>query len=265
MFSWLIRAYQWRTSFVIAAVTTAALAVLWFWFVRDYPGGIHPAENIVSMREKTPGSWRRLLTNRNLILLTWAYFCLGYFQFIFFYWIYYYFGEVRHFGPDESARYTTLIFIIMGIMMPSGGWISDRLTRSYGVKFGRRVVPMLGLSLGALLLYTGTIVQGTAIAVLALALASGFASWCEGPFWASTMQVAEKQVGAACGILNTGGNLGGFLAPIFTPYIASRAGWSWGLYFGSIMAMMGVVACYFIDLSHQKNQLDTTEPSKASA
>src|ERR1051326_1489468 len=64
LFSWLIRAYQWRTSFVIAAVTTAALAVLWFWFVRDYPGGIHPAENIVSMREKTPGSWRRFLSDR---------------------------------------------------------------------------------------------------------------------------------------------------------------------------------------------------------
>src|SRR5262249_55760385 len=155
---------------------------------------------------------------------------LGYFQFIFFYWIYYYFGEVRHFGSTESARYTTLIFIIMGIMMPAGGWISDRLTRSYGAKFGRRVVPMVGLTLGAILLYLGTIVQGTAVAVIALSFATGFASWCEGPFWASTIQVADKQVGAACGILNTGGNVGGFLAPICTPYIAARAGWSWGLY-----------------------------------
>jgi len=248
LFSWLIGIYQWRTSFLIAAGTTAVLAVLWFWLVRDYPGGIHPAENAGSVREKSPTSWRRLLTNRNLIFLTLAYFCLGYFQYIFFYWIYYYFGQVRHFDSSQSATYTSLIFVTMGIMMPTGGWISDRLTRSYGVRFGRRVVPIVGLSLGALLLYFGTVVQGTAVTVLALSLASGFASWCEGPFWASAIEVADKQVGAACAILNTGGNLGGFLAPILAPYIASLAGWSWGLYSGSLMAIIGVIVCCFIDL-----------------
>jgi dipeptide/tripeptide permease len=54
-------------------------------------------------------------------------------------------------------------------------------------------------------------------------------------------------VGAACGILNFGGNLGGFFAPILTPYIASRAGWSWGLYAGSLIVMIGAAACYLID------------------
>jgi dipeptide/tripeptide permease len=56
-------------------------------------------------------------------------------------------------------------------------------------------------------------------------------------------------VGAACGILNFGGNLGGFFAPILTPYIASRAGWSWGLYTGSLIDIVRVVACYLIDPS----------------
>ena len=106
--------------------------------------------------------------------------------------------------------------------MPLGGWISDCVTRSSGAKSGRRVVPMVGMSLGAVLLYAGTIVPGTAAAVISLSLAIGFASWCEGPFWACAIEVSDKQVGAACGILNTGGNVGGFLAPIITPYIASR-------------------------------------------
>ena len=255
LFSWLISLYRWRISFVIAAIATAGLAVLWFWSVRDYPAGIHPAESSSSIRERPPSAWRRLFTNRNLMLLTLAYFCLGYFQYIFFYWIYYYFGQVRHAGFSQSARYTTIVFLTMGIMMPLGGWISDRLTRSYGAKIGRRVVPMVGLSLGALLLFAGTIVSGTAAAVLSLSLATGFASWCEGPFWASAIGVAGKQVGAACGILNTGANVGGFLAPILTPYIASRAGWSWGLYSGSVMAIAGVIACYFVDPTGQKNEL----------
>ena len=68
-------------------------------------------------------SWRRLLVNRNLALLTFAYLTVGYFEYIFFYWIYYYFGEVRHIGFAQSARYTTVIFLVMLVMMPLGGWI----------------------------------------------------------------------------------------------------------------------------------------------
>ena len=243
LFSWLIGLFQWRLSFVIAAVVTAGLAVPWFRSLRRETGD--------SVRKRIPTAWRRLFTNRNLMLLTLAYLCLGYFQYIFFYWIYYYLGQIRKVGFSESARYTTIIFITMGIMMPLGGWISDRLTQSRGAGFGRRAVPMIGLSLGAVLLYAGTIVPGTAAAVLSLSLATGFASWCEGPFWASTIEVADKQVGAACGILNTGGNVGGFLAPIITPFIASRAGWSWGLYAGSLMAIVGVMACYFVNHTGQ--------------
>src|SRR5688572_22870137 len=147
LFSWLISLYQWRMSFFIAAVATAALAVLWFWSVRDYPAG---AQVNRPAQENAPAAWRRLFTNRNLMLLTLAYFTLNYFQYIFFYWIYYYLGEVRQVGFTRSAMYTTIIFLTMGIMMPLGGWISDCLTRSYGAKLGRRAVPMIGLGLGGL-------------------------------------------------------------------------------------------------------------------
>jgi ACS family glucarate transporter-like MFS transporter len=242
LFSWLIGIYQWRTSFFIAAVATAGLGVLWFWAVRDYPDG---AQRNHASQSETPAAWSRLFANRSLMLLTLAYFALNYFQYIFFYWIYYYLGQVRQVGFTKSATYTTIIFLTMGIMMPLGGWISDRLTRSHGAGFGRRAVPMIGLSLGAILLYTSTIVPGNIAAVTMLSLATGFASWCEGPFWACAIEGADGHVGAACGILNTGGNIGGFLAPVITPYIAARAGWSWGLYSGSLMAIIGVIACYF--------------------
>jgi MFS family permease len=247
LFSWLMSLYRWRISFCIAALATAALAVVWFWSVRDHPVEIQPGGSGSAARERPPSAWRRLFTDRNLLLLTLAYFALGYFEFIFFYWIYYYFGQVRHMGFSQSARYTTILFLTMAVMMPLGGWLSDRLTLSFGGKFGRRAVPMAGLSLGAFLLYAGTIAPGTAATVLSLSLAIGFASWCEGPFWASAIEVAGQQVGAASAILNTGGNVGGFLAPILTPYIASRSGWSWGLYAGSLMAIVGVIACYFVD------------------
>lgn len=244
LFSWLMTLYRWRSSFGIAAVATAILALVWFWFVRNYPSDVDSGERSGTRRRRLPGGWRTLVTNRNLMLLTLAYFALGYFEYIFFYWIYYYFGQVRQIGFRQSAKYTTLIFVTMGIMMPIGGWVSDRLTRCYGATFGRRVIPIVGLCLGSVLLYAGTVASGITMSVLSFSLAIGFASWCEGPFWASAIELSGEQVGAACGILNTGGNAGGFIAPILTPYIASHAGWTWGLYAGSFMALMGALACY---------------------
>jgi nitrate/nitrite transporter NarK len=56
-------------------------------------------------------------------------------------------------------------------------------------------------------------------------------------------------VGAAGGIMNGVGNLGGVLAPVLTPYIAARAGWSWGLYFGSFIVLAGAVTWFFLQRS----------------
>jgi MFS family permease len=81
-----------------------------------------------------------------------------------------------------------------------------------------------------------------------MAFAMGFASFCEGPFWAMTIALGREQVGAACSILNTGSNLAGFIAPVLTPWIASFAGWSWGLYFGCFVILLGAAACWLVDL-----------------
>jgi MFS family permease len=245
LFSRLILISTWPGSFYIASVATALLALLWLRYVRKLPRGI----------DYTPGrrtdmqSWRRLLLNRNLVLLTFAYFTVGYFEYIFFYWIYYYFGEVRHTGFAQSARYTTVIFLVMMVMVPLGGWMSDALTRRYGPKLGRRVVPLVGLTIGALLLYLGVATSDSGAATVLLALAVGSASLCEGPFWAMAIDIGGLQVGAAGGIMNAGGNVGGFISPVLTPLVAKYFGWSWGLSAGSVMVVLGAVASWFVDVS----------------
>jgi ACS family glucarate transporter-like MFS transporter len=243
IFTWLMSRYGWRGSFYIAAVVTALLTLLWSSYVRGLP---HGAEHSAAARADAH-SWRRLLLNRNLGLLTFAYFTLGYFEYIFFYWIYYYFGEVRHTGFQQSARYTTVIFLTMMVMMPLGGWVSDRLTQKFGPKLGRRAVPIVGLTTGALLLYLGVAAESSGVSAVLLALAIGFTSMCEGPFWALAIDIGGAQVGAASGILNAGGNVGGFFSPVLTPLVAGFAGWSWGLYAGSVMVLLGAVACWFVD------------------
>ncbi len=245
IFTWILLRSSWRIPFLVAALATACLAAVWFWFARDYPSSTtaKPADHATRGTQ----SWAKLFTDRNLLLLTFAYSALGYFQYIFFYWMYYYFGEVLHLGAEASAKYTTILFLVEGAIMPLGGFVSDRLTRLYGQQFGRRIVPMAGLTLGAIFTYLATASAGVT-AVVCLTLAFALAAACEGPFWATVTELAGDRVGGASSILNTGAQVGGFFAPILTPLIASRAGWAWGLHAGSLIALSGVIAIYFVKI-----------------
>ncbi len=245
-FTWILGRYEWRIAFLLAAMAPGILAAVWLWFARDHP----PGEERVSTapREaRKAAPWLALFGDRNLMLLTYAYGALGYFQYIFFYWMYYYFGQVLHLGENVSARYTAIMFLVEGAIMPLGGLVSDRLARAYGPQFGRRWVPMAGLTLGAVFTCAGTVSAGL-IAVACFSLAFGLAACCEGPFWATVTEMAGDHVGSASSILNTGAQVGGFFAPVLTPMIASRFGWSWGLYAGVAVVSSGIVALYFVKM-----------------
>jgi MFS family permease len=245
VFSQLIASLGWRASFWIAAAATAVPVAVWFFAAGGRPRG--PSAPSTEEARAPRANWRGLLTNRSLLLLTAGYFCLSYFEYIFFYWIYYYFGEIRGLGPDRSAAYVTVLFVAMAVMLPLGGWVSDRLVLRYGHKTGRRIVPLIAMTLSAALLYAGAGADGTVTTVSFLALALGLAASCEGVFWGSAIDLGGKRVGAAGGILNTGGNLGGILSPIVTPFLAQRLGWTWSLHFASVVVVAGVLAWFFID------------------
>jgi ACS family glucarate transporter-like MFS transporter len=243
LFARLIALYGWRVSFALAGVATALLGLVWFYAARDRPTGTATAPGVRDGGGSL--SWRPLFTNRNLALLTLGYFTLNYFEYIFFYWIYYYFGEIRKAGAERSAVYTTIMLLTMAAMMPLGGWVSDRLTPRWGARTARRNVALAGMILSAVLLYIGTSLDRPLPVVALLSLALGFCVTAEGPFWASAIEAGGVQSGSATGIMNGIGNLGGLLAPVLTPFIAQRAGWSWGLYAASLFVLAGAISWLF--------------------
>jgi sugar phosphate permease len=261
LFAWMIPRCGWRNSFWLAGAATALLAAVWASYVRD-----RPSEHRSNRGTEAPfptdleteavdtyykQGLRKLLTNRNVMLLALGYSTVSYFEYIFFYWIYYYFREIRCMSQPETSTYTTVIFLAWVVMTPLGGWLSDRLIRIFGKRLGRPIVPAGGILLSALLLFLGTHVSSSWVVGALLALSFGSASASDGPFWAATIDAGGENVGAACGVLNTGSNIGGFIAPVLTPFIASFAGWSSSLYFGCFVATLGV-AIWFL--------MDTTEP-----
>jgi dipeptide/tripeptide permease len=65
----------------------------------------------------------------------------------------------------------------------------------------------------------------------------------EPAFWIVATTVGGRNGATAAGILNTGGNAGGFLAPIVTPWLSTAFGWQTGLAVGAAICLVGA-ACW---------------------
>ena len=248
LFTFMQARWGWRVGFCLSAAGTAALGLSWLWVRGDVfrttnatQQGAADSKNLIL--------WR-LLLDRDLILLTVAYAAANYFEYIFFYWLFYYFGQVRHIATQQSSTYTTLTWLSWAVMTPIGGWISDRAVATYGRRNGRRLVPIFALTLSAVLLYLATSSQNLAVMVSLLCVALGCAAATEGPFWVAASEIGSAHPAAAAGVMNTGGSIGGFLAPVITPFIAERGGWPTALSAGSAAVLGAVVLWFFVDARH---------------
>jgi MFS family permease len=248
LFTFMQARWGWRAGFCLSGVGTAALALAW-WRVRGNAFRITGVTPPGAVNSIDPGRWR-LLLNRNLVLLTVAYAATNYFEYIFFYWLFFYFGQVRHIATQQSAAYTTAIWLSWAVMTPMGGWLSDGAVAAYGRRNGRRLVPIFALTLSAVLLYLGTSAKNPIAMVSILCAALGCAAATEGPFWVAASEIGSAHPAAAAGVMNTGGSVGGFLAPVITPFIAGRGGWPAALYTGSAVVLGAVVLWFFMDAGH---------------
>jgi MFS family permease len=149
----------------------------------------------------------------------------------------------------------------MAACMPLGGWLSDRLQRNWGYRWGRAAVPSGGMLLSALFLATGLITSHPYLMVALFALAMGAHGTCEGPFWATAVELGGRRGGTSAGIFNTGGNALGGLAPTVTPWIGSVLGWGWGLGMASIICSLGAFLWLGIDPAERVADSQPAEPS----
>jgi MFS family permease len=94
----------------------------------------------------------------------------------------------------------------------------------------------------------GLLVQAHPLALVvcfALALAAGGA--CEGPCWATAVELGGRRGGTSAAIVNTGGNLGGLIAPVVTPWVGHLFGWNCSIALGSFACLIAVALWLGID------------------
>jgi ACS family glucarate transporter-like MFS transporter len=98
---------------------------------------------------------------------------------------------------------------------------------------------MGGFSVAAVTLFVGTRAADPYVAIGALSCSVAFLMATEGPFWSSAIDIAGAHAGAAGGIMNMAGNLGGVAATSLFPILVKQFGWAVALGSGSGLAIVG--------------------------
>jgi ACS family glucarate transporter-like MFS transporter len=246
---WLMTISGWRGSFFLTAPLGFFAATLWWRYVRNYPME-HPRVSKSELHlidadrppprdpSKEKGVWKRVLKDRNVLLLTLSYFCMNYFFYLVFNWFFFYLVRVRGVPEQEAGYLTSSQYIVGSIGATLGGYVCDRAAKTFGPRWGYRLLPIPCLILTSVLVIAGAMVENSYLAVALLALCSGLTQVTDPIYWGAIVSVAGRHASAASGVLNTGGNAVGGIGAIIVPLIADRLGWMAAIGSGAIFTLV---------------------------
>jgi ACS family glucarate transporter-like MFS transporter len=264
MFGPLMKLVGWPNAFIIAGFVTGLVGLLWLWYARNRPaehaavskqelilieGGLpyYGGEQGSRLSHAPSAAWRILLRNRSLVLLTVSYAAIGYFEYLFNFWEQHYFSKVRSVEVETSRVYAMCTKFSMAAGMFLGGALATRLVRGFGVRKGLVIVPVGGMLAGAILLLIAIQVEDADWMVFWLCLSQAAVGATEGPQWTIAIELGGSQGATAAGIFNTGGNLGGSLAPYGTAFISALFGWKVGIAAAGVVLLAGLTLWLWID------------------
>ncbi len=252
--------WGWRWSFYASALIGLAAGAIWYLMARDSPrehpwigkrelarieSGLPVPVGPASGREAPP--WRRIVSNRNVRVVTLAYFTFGYASYIFFTWFFIYLHQVLKLDLKKSTIYSTIAFLAIAIGSPLGGWVADVLVGRYGRRVGRCGVAAFGMGLAAVFLALATQVQSAQLASVALAGGAGALYLSQSAYWAVTADIAGPWAGFTSGLMNMGGQIGGAVTASLTPWIAKHFGWDASFLVAAALAAAGSAAWLLVD------------------
>jgi len=245
----------WRSALIASSLPALVMAIIWL----RMPDQLGQFTNPVSPISEEPKSTKiTRLQSRSFILLTISYTLQGYVGYIFVSWFYLYLVQERHFSLLNGAWMGSLPWALSIVSIPLGGIVSDRVSAGHlGPIWGRRLVPIVGMSLSGILISVGAHTESGWIAAVSLAFATAFVLCVEGPFWTMMMRIAQTKSGTAGGIMNMGSNAGGLLSPALTPLLATYIGWENSLHIAAVLAVIAA-ALWFGIRSDETRQIKST-------
>ncbi len=241
--SWVMVNYHWQSVFYLSALIGLVVALLWVFCSQDR----RSHGSAAPVTTPTPVPWRQILRSRSLWWLVASYACLGYVAYIYMSWFYLYLVNVRGIDLLRGGWLAAGPFLAILLFCPLGGWVTDKLVPTLGMRKARLSIGMLGMALAGGLIAVGAWVESQTMAIVCLSLGAGWLYFTVGAYWSVTTDLSKTHAGTLSGVMNTGANVGGVISPSLTPWLADHWGWTASLLFAAVIALCGGLMWMKID------------------
>jgi ACS family glucarate transporter-like MFS transporter len=253
----------WRAIFwVMGGIGFVWSALWWTWF-RNSPNemaGITAAElaeirvdRLTGERGEVP--WRRLFALPQLWLIAAAYFCYAWGSWFYFGWFTTWLIRGAGFSVEQMGLFASFPFVMGFLGNLAGGALSERLVERYGRKITYRWMTGVCLLVASGLLLGMSSVHGHRAIVLLATLGFGVMDLMLPSAWAMCMSIGGQYGGTATGVMNTAGNLGGWLCTIVFGYAVQATG-DYNLPLRGVAAMVLIAAMIFSQIDCTRGLAD---------
>ncbi|MDR5774692.1 MULTISPECIES: MFS transporter [unclassified Caballeronia] len=262
LMAWLTHAFGWHHVYIVMGIAGLLLALTWLAVMKnpaDHPGinkqeldYIEEGGGLVRghRRGRVGGNggngggnalgWsavRQLLTNRMLLGVYLAQFCINVLTYFFLTWFPIYLVQARHMTILQAGLIASLPAICGFLGGVLGGVLSDSLIRhGRSVTFARKLPIVAGMLLSSCIIGCNYVdADWLVVALMSLAF---FGKGIGALGWAVVADTAPKEaIGLSGSIFNMFGNAAGIVTPIVIGYILARTG-----SFNGALAFVGVNA-----------------------
>lgn len=224
--------FGWRAVFVALGLIGFVWAIVWRGWYRDRPAdqpGITAEEvaeiggdDEVGGHLGTP--WRKLLGLPQLWLIALAYSFYAFGSWFFFNWFPTWMVKGAGFTVGEMGLYGSIPFLLGVVGNLVGGVLCDRLAQRIGIRRAYSLIASVCLTATAALLFAMSLATGKVAIVMLAGAAFMVMDLMLPAAWAMCMAIGGRYGGTASGVMNTAGNLGGFICSVAFGYVVSATG-----------------------------------------
>jgi sugar phosphate permease len=236
----LMAAWGWRRGAWWPAAVLAAIAIVFWTFVRDGASEKHA-------RPSPYAGLREVMANRTVNTIAAMYFAIKLARYVFLFWLPLYMTEKLGYGADE-AGYTSSVFELVGALgVPLAGYLSDRVT--LGRRFPVGAAMMFALAL-LCLAHPALAAMGRWGNIAGIALIGVMTFGPDTLMAGAAVQdsVRRDVTATAGGYINGIGSMGQLISPLLASAVSRAYGWDAVFYL-----LVGVAAAGGAALATQWN------------
>jgi MFS family permease len=233
----------WRAAFYLLGALGIVWAIVWYCYYRD------PRQtNITGQTAKMNIPWTSLLQSRQFWLLCAMYFFYAFGSWFFFSWFPTFMELGRGFEKSELTYAVAVPFVMSMVGNIAGGHLTDRLSKRYGIKIGRKALGSSSLAISAVCMFLAAFIPGKMAVFVFLSLCFGIFDLMLPSAWALCIDLGKQHAGTLSGAMNTAGNIGGFCCGIlFGQLVESSGNYNLPLYMIAVMLIISALLFAFIN------------------